>query len=63
MEILGETTDMNEPAWLVRLLPPYQDKFQEGNKITKLRKSMVDGKELYEYVERKEVRCEQLSLF
>lgn len=61
MEILGETTDMGESAWLVRLMPEYQNQFQEGNKITKLRKSLIDN-ELYKYIERKP-KYEQLTLF
>ena len=63
MEILGETTDRGEPAWFVRLLPKYQSHFQEGDKITKLRKSMVDGEELYEYINEPSQRYEQLTLF
>ena len=62
MEILGETTDMGEPAFFVRLLPPYQDKFQEGSQITKLRKSLIGKDNLYKYVEKKQV-YEQLTLF
>lgn len=53
MEVLGETTDMGEEAYFVRLLPKYQKQFQEGNKITKLRKCLIGKDKLYEYVDKK----------
>lgn len=62
MEILGETTDMGQEAYFVRLLPKYQSQFQEGDSITKLRKCLIGKDSLYEYVDRKEI-YEQLTLF
>ena len=64
MEILGETTETGEPAYFVRLLPQWQKEFQNGNKITKLRKSLIgnDNKHIYKYVIRKP-KYEQLKLF
>ena len=57
LEVLGETND----EYIVKLLPYWWDKFQEGNKIHKLRKCMVGG-EVYELIE-KEIHYEQLHLF
>lgn len=62
MEVLGETTNENkEECYLVRLLPKWQDQFQEGNKVTLLRKCLIGA--IYEIVKDKNIRYEQLSLF
>ena len=61
MEVVGESVDseFHEPCYLVRLLPKWQDQFQEKDTITELRKSLIGS--LYEIV--KEERHEQLLLF
>lgn len=57
MEIMGE----DEENYLVRLLPKWQNQFQEKDNITKLRKCLIGS--IYELVEIKKPRYEQLLLF
>lgn len=60
MEIVGECINENsEECYLVRLLPKWQNQFQEKDEITELRKCLIGA--IYEIVS--EERHEQLSLF
>ena len=59
-EVLGEATDMGEPAYVCRLLPQYRSEFREGDKTFLLRKCMIKIG-LYEIV--KDRKPEQLTLF
>lgn len=56
MEVVGETTT----EFQVRLLPQYQEKFQEGSKITTIRKCLVGDDGIYKLIEKSYI---QMSLF
>lgn len=60
LEVVGECLNENkEECYLVRLLPQYQNDFQEKDTITQLRKNLIGH--LYEIIE--EPQYIQLTLF
>ena len=61
MEVVGEgiDDDFQEPCYLCKFLPKYQDQFQNGYGIHKIRKSLVGSI----YAIKKGKSVEQLSLF
>ena len=61
MEVVGEgiDDDFNEPCYLCKFLPKWQDKMQNGYGIHKIRKSLIGS--IYEI--KKGESVEQLSLW
>ena len=64
MEIVGEGIDdeFNEPCYLCKFLPKWQNQFQNGYGIHQIRKCLIGEDNLYTIIDREDY-YEQLSLF